>query len=117
MYLRIFPDISIPTKISILGKIQVTFGQSTIGNKYLGENITVFDLTGFPESLTVVSIDTKQNSSSAKDNICIPIKESLLHTSVRELVQSNNLCDWVPLNTVLLPPLLMEAVILGGETY
>ena len=50
------------------------------------------------------------------NKIRLPIAEVLLHTAAGDLVTYKNQRDWTPLNTVLLPPFLMETAIFHKET-
>ena len=104
-----FPNITILTKSSTLGEVQVTFYHVTIG-----ETVTSFTLAGYPKSLTVFVIDIEQALSSASNKICLPIIEVLLFAAARKLARLKNICNWVTMNIVLLPPCLIKAVILDG---
>ena len=49
-------------------------------------------------------------------NIRLPIAEFLLRAAASDLTHSKKQRDWTPRNAVLLPPFLMEAAILHGES-
>ena len=110
-----FTNIEILTNRAMSGKIQVTFGNATIGNKSLRETVTTFNLIERRKSLTVVSIDTK--CASARDNIRLPTTEVLPHASFSDLIHSKNICNWATLSVILLPTLLTEVVIFDGQEY
>ena len=50
------------------------------------------------------------------DKIRPPITEVLLRAAAGNLARSKNQWEWTPRNTVLLPPFLMKAKILDGQT-
>ena len=79
------PNIFILTKNSKPGKVQVTFGRVTVGNKSLVETIADLTLAVSLEWPTVVSIETTRASSSAGDKIRLLIMEVLLCTTARDL--------------------------------
>ena len=74
-----FPNLTILTKSAMSGEIQATFCHTSVGNKYLGETVTNFILSEYPEYLKVVSINTECA------NIHLLIMEVLLHSTFSDL--------------------------------
>ena len=103
-----FPNIAILTKSATLVNIQVTIVHATVGDKSLRETITAFALAGSLESLIFFSINSKRAFFSAVNKICLQIMEVLLCDVIRDLLCSKKLCDWLMLNTFLLPKFLTE---------
>ena len=68
-----FPNPTIITNSTTLGKIQVNFGHAPIGNNSLGENVTVFYIAGSLESLMEASVNAKYYFASAKNYLCLPV--------------------------------------------
>ena len=93
----------------------MAFGHVNVGNKSLRETIPEFDLEGHPKSPMVVSINTKREFDREGIQIRIPIMEILICADVIKLVHSKKQHNWVPLNSVLLPPFLTKAVNLDGK--
>ena len=111
-----FPNLALLTKSATPGDIQVTFGNASVGNKYLWETVTSFSLTGSLESPTVVSIDSKRAFTSAGKKIRLPVTEVLLRAAGDNLACLKNLRDLALSNTLLLPPFITKVVILDGKT-
>ena len=110
-----FPYLAILTKSSIPGETQLTFGYAIVGKKSLGESVLAFALTGDLRSPTVVSIKVDIDFSVDVNKICLPVAEVLLCASASNLTHSKKQLYWMTRNTVLLPPVLMEAAIIYGE--
>ena len=89
-----FPNLALIIKSSTLGEIQVTFGHTSIGNKYLEETGTAFALSISLEFPTVVSIDANCDFSSNGEKIRLLVTEVLLCTAVGNLTHSKNLRNW-----------------------
>ena len=85
-----FPNLTILTKRSIPGEVQLTFTRETVGNKPLGESVVVFALAGNLDSSSVVSINTEINFASEGNKICLPITEVLLRAAAGNLAHSKN---------------------------
>ena len=64
----------------------------------------------------MVFIDSKLTFVRASNNILLLVTEVLLHAAVDNLARSKKLRGWASLNSVLLPPFLAEAVVLGVNT-
>ena len=111
-----FPNIAILTKSATPGKIQLTFGHVSVGNKSLGESVVAFALAGYLSSPSVVSLKIDIAFSADRDKIRLPISEVLLRATAGGLACSKNQRYWTPCNTALLPPFLTEAAILHGES-
>ena len=54
-----FPNLTLITKRETLGEFQVTYGHTSVRNKYLGETVTAFALTGSLKAPAVVTIDAE----------------------------------------------------------
>ena len=111
-----FPNLGIVTKNSTPGKVQLTFGHATVGNKSLEESIQAFTLTGDLGSPSVVSFNLEIAFAPDGEKIRLPIAEVLLRAAAGNLARSKNRRDWQSLNAVLLPPFLTEAAILHDES-
>ena len=111
-----FPNLGIVTKNSTPGKVQLTFGHATVGNKSLEESIQAFTLTGDLGSPSVVSFNLEIAFAPDGEKIRLPIAEVLLRAAAGNLARSKNQCDWRSLNAVLLLPFLTEVAILHGES-
>ena len=111
-----FPNLSILTKSSTPGKVLLTFGHATVGNKSLGESLQAFNLTGDLGSPSVIYFSLDITFATDGEKICLPIAEVLLRAAAGNLARSKNRRDWQSLNAVLLPPFLTEAAILHDES-
>ena len=111
-----FPNIALLAKSAMPGNIQVTFGHVSVGNKPLGQTVTIFFLVGYLKSLTVVYIGAERVFSRSIEKICLSVTEVLLHVAFGDFTRSKNMRYWLLLNAVLLPTFLAEAVFLDGET-
>ena len=109
-----FPNIAILTKSATPGKIQLTFGHVSVGNKSLGESVVAFALAGDLSSPSVISLKIEISFAADGDKIRLPIAEVLLRAAASDLTKSKKQRDWTPHNAVLLPPFLTEAAILHG---
>ena len=106
-----FPNLTILTKSSTPGKIQLTLGHAAIGNKSLGESNVAISLAGDLSSPSVISFKNEIDFAADDDKIRLPIAEVLLLAASGNLTQSKKQRDWTPRNSVLLPPFLTEAAI------
>ena len=98
------------------GEVQLTFVHATIGNMSLGESVVALALAGDLRSPSVVSINIDISFVADGDKIRLPIAEVLLRAAAGDFVCSKKQRDWTPRNAVLLPPFLVEAAILHGES-
>ena len=87
-----------------------------VGNKSLGESISVLSLAGSLESPTFVSTNNDIYSVNDSNNIRIPVTNVLLCAAVGNLSISKKKRYWVALNSMIIPKFLTEATILDGET-
>ena len=110
------PNLVILTKSATSGNVQMMFAHASVSNKSLGKYITAFALAVSLEALKVVSINIDIAFAIAGDNIRIPVNEVLLRAAIGDLTWSKRQRYWVVMNSVLLPPLLMEAAILDRKT-
>ena len=110
------PNMYILTKSVTPGNVQLTFVHMSIGNKPLGESVTIFTLEGYLEAPAVVSIIVNTAFAIASDKIPIPVTKELLCSNVGDLSRSKKQRDWVALNIVLIPPFLTEAAIFDNKT-
>ena len=106
----------VPPLSTTAGEIQMTFGHTSIGNKYLDKTVIAFAFAGSPVSPTVVSLNDEHAFACTGDKILPPITEVLLCAAISNLERSKKLCKWVPINNILLPPLLTKAAILNEQT-
>ena len=111
-----FPNLPILTKSDTPGQVQLAFTHASIGNKSLGESVTVFALTVSLDSPSIVLIDVNIEFSMDGDKIRLPIAEVFLRDGAGNFARSKKRRDWTPQNSVLLLPLLTEAEILDGQT-
>ena len=79
------PDLAMLTKSTTPGKVQLMFGQATIGNKSLGEPIVAFALAGDLISTSVFPLKIDINFAADGDKISLPITEVLLRAAVGDL--------------------------------
>ena len=75
-----------------------------------------FALEGSLDSPSIISIDFNIAFAMDGNKIRLPIADVLLHAAAGDLARSKKKRDWIPQKPVLLPPVLMEAAILDGET-
>ena len=111
-----FPNLTILTKSSTPGEIQLTFGHAAVGNKSLGESIVAFALTGNLSSPSLISYNIKIAFAADGEKIRLTIAEVLLRAAAANLARSNKKPDWTSYNAVLFPQFLTEAAILHGES-
>ena len=78
----------------------------------MGEDVSIFSLTGYPEVLMFVYSDNACNFDITTDNICILVMVGLLCADAGDIDLSNNQRDWVLLNAVLLQMFLFKEDIL-----
>ena len=72
-----FPNLALLTKSSTPGEIQITFGNSTVGNKSLGETLQAFALAGNRASPSVIYFNLEIAFSPEGEKIRLPITEGL----------------------------------------
>ena len=89
-----FPNIALLTKRATPDDIQFNFGQAPVGNNYLKKTVTDFAIAGSLESPTVVSIDAERAFAITGKNICIPVTELLLCTTIGDLTRSKKMRVW-----------------------
>ena len=106
-----FPNLSILTKSSTLGKIQLTFGHAAVGKKSLRESVVDFVLAGNLSSPSVISFKIDIAFAGDDDKIHLPIAEVLLRTAAGDLTRSKKQKYWTSRNAAF----LMEAAILQGK--
>ena len=92
-----FPNLGILTKSSTLGKVQLTFGHETVGNKSLGESIQDFALVGDLGLPSVVSFNLEIYFAPDEEKIRLPITAVLLCAAASNLARSKNQWDCSPL--------------------
>ena len=107
-----FPNLSIITKSTTPGEVQLTFIHATIGNNSLGVSAVAFSLAGNIDSTSVFSIKMDIYFDADSNKIRLPITEVLLCAASGDLVRSKKHQDWTPRNAVLLSPFFAEAAIL-----
>ena len=83
-----FPNLAILTKSATPGKVQLTFVQTTVGNKSLGGSVVAFSLAGNLDSPSVVSIKMDIDFAADGDKIRLPITEVLLCAAAGDLTNS-----------------------------
>ena len=78
-----FPNLTLITKSKKLGEFQVRYGHTYVRNKYLGETVTAFALTGSLKAPAVVTIDAETIFyGSGKISVSQPLKFSYAPPSV-----------------------------------
>ena len=75
-----------------------------------------FVLAGNQDPPSAVSINMDIAFATEGEKIRIPITKVLLRAASNDLARSKKQQDWTPLNAVLIPPFLTEAVIRNGES-
>ena len=94
-----FPNLGILTKSSTPGKVQLTFGHATVGNKSLGESIQSFALAGDLGSPFVILFNLENAFAPEGEKIGLLITKVLLCATVGNLTRSKKQRDWQSLNT------------------
>ena len=79
------PNLSILTKSSTPGEIQLTFGHTAVGNKSLGESVVAFALAGDLGSPSIIYFNIEITFSTDGEKIRLPIAEFLLRATTCDL--------------------------------
>ena len=111
-----FPNLAIFTKSVTPGKIQLTFDHAAIGIKSLGESVVAFAVAIDLSSLFVISLKIEITFAVDGNKIRLPIAEVVLRAASGNLARSKKQRYWTPCNIVLLPPFLIDVVILHRES-
>ena len=80
-----FPNLGILTKSSTPGKIQLTFGHATFGNKSPGESVQAFALADDLGSPSVIYFNLEIAFVPNREEICVSIAEVLLRAAAGNL--------------------------------
>ena len=111
-----FPNLAILTKSATLGKIQLLFGHTAVGNKSLGKYVVAFALADDLSSPYVISFKIEITFAEDGNKIHLPIAEVILCAAAGDLARSKKQRKWTLRNVFLLPPFLTEAVILHSKS-
>ena len=95
-----FPNLAILTKSATPGKIELTFIQTAVLNKSLGESVVAFVLAVNLSSPSVIHLEIKIAFCADRDKIRLPIAGVLLRATFGVLARSKKQRDWTLRNTI-----------------
>ena len=86
-----FPNITLLTKITINGEVQVTYAYLSVGKNSLRLTVAAFYLVGSLKALIVATINSECAFDISGNNIRLPTTHFFLRAAVRTLFKSKKL--------------------------